>query len=247
MKRVTTTIFLLFLVIQNFAQKDSVENLFAYRITDYMVKLNDSVTIVQVNLPEALPVKISNSQLGILKHRYDNEELDTNLVGWGRCHLIKGNFYYFAIHKYHDEEPKLGDLLYTKCKTPAHFNSLLFDINRHAISLTTVTEDQFCHVSDIFELNDKKEKIILDSMVNDINYTGKMMKEQMDGQNQLVTGGLFNGKKLFDAMESASVSELKEFLKYIVARPEKYAGNVWKLSEIFATWVVSKSPQVIEK
>ena len=84
-------------------------------------------------------------------------------------------------------------------------------------------------------------------MVHDINYTGKMMKEQMDGQNQLVVGGLFNGKKLFDAMESTSVFELKEFLKYLVARPEKYAGNAWKLSEIFATWAVSKSPQVIEK
>jgi len=56
---------------------------------------------------------------------------------------------------------------------------------------------------------------------------------------------LFDGKKIFEAMETTTRKELEEFLKYVIARPVKYAGNTWKLSEIFATWVVSKSPQVI--
>ncbi len=245
MKKIATSILVLFFFINGFSQKDSVEVLFAYRITNYTVKLNDSVTIVQVNKPGSLPVSINDNQMGILKHRYEIGNLDTNLIGWGRCNLIKGDYYYFSIRKYSNEEPGEGDLLYTKCKTLPFYKSLLFDINSHSISLTTVYEDQFYHAADLFQLNAQKEKVLLDSMVADIRFTGTAMKKQMPDQNQLVKGGLFDGKKIFEAMEATSRKELEEFLKYVIARPVKYAGNTWKLSEIFATWVTSKSPQVI--
>ena len=244
MKRTTTTLAILFCFLNCFSQKDSVEVLFAYRITDYTVALNDSVTIVQVNLPDAWPVSIRDKQMAILKHRYENGSIDTTVVGWGRCNLIKSNYYYFTIHKYGVQEPKQGDLLYTKCKTLLYYKSLLFDVSTHAINLTTVYEDQFYHAAELFQLNAQKEKILLDSMVADIRFTGTEMKKQMPGQNQLVVGGLFDGKKIFEAMETTSRKELEEFLKYMVARPVKYAGNTWKLSEIFATWVINKSPQV---
>ena len=245
MKKIATSIVVLFLFISGYSQKDSVEVLMAYRITDYTVKLNDSVTLVQINLPDALPISINEKQIGILKHRYESGELDTTLIGWGRCNLIKGNYYYFSIHKYSDEEPGQGDLLYTKCKTLPYYKSLLFDINRHAINLTAVYENQFYHSAEIFELNQQKEKVLLDSMIADIRFTGSAMKKQMPEQNQLVKGGLFDGKKLFEAMETTRRNELEEFLKYIVARPGKYAGNTWKLSEIFATWMINKTPQAI--
>ena len=245
MKKATTNIFVLFFFLSSFSQKDSVEVLFAFRITDYQVKLNDSVTVVQINLPDAIPLSIYDKQLGIVKHRYMNGTLDTSLIGWGRCHLIKGNYYYFAINKYHADEPEQGDLLYTKCKTPVYYKSLLFDINRHAVSLITVDDNQFYHVADLFQLNQQKEKALLDSMVADIRFTGAIMKKQMPEQNQLIEGGLFNRKKLFDAMQITTKNELEEFLKYMVARPERYAGNTWKLSEIYATWMINKTPQVI--
>jgi len=245
MKKIATSIVVLFLFFNGYSQKDSVEVLFAYRITDYTVKLNDSVTIVQITLQDALPVSIKDKAIGILKHRYESGNIDTNLIGWGRCNLIKGDYYYFTIHKYSSEEPEQGDLLYTKCKTLPYYKSLLFDINTHAINLTTVYEDQFYHASELFQLNAQKEKALLDSMVADIRLTGTEMKKQMPGQNQLVKGGLFDGKKIFEAMETTSRKELEEFLKYVIARPVNYAGNTWKLSEIFATWAINKSPQVI--
>jgi len=244
MKKIATSILVLFFFLNGYSQKDSVEVLFAYRITDYTVKLNDSVTVVQVNLPGSLPVSIGDKQIGILKHRYENGKLDTNLIGWGKCHLIKGDYYYFSIRKYHDEEPKQGDLIYTKCKTPVYYKSLLFDINRHAINLTDVYENQFYHAADVFSLDQSKEKAILDSMVADIRFTGKTFKEQDASMNQLVAGGMFDGKKVLDVMMSTTTKELVEFLKYMVARPQNYAGNTWKISETYATWIVSKAPQV---
>lgn len=248
MKKATSSFFFLLLFLHGISQKDSAEVLFAFRITDYTVQLNDSITLVQVILPEVLPVSVKNNQIGILKHRYkSNTESDTSLIGWGRCELIKSNYYYFSIHKYHNVEPVQGDLLYTKCKTPVYYQSPLYDLNRHGISLTKVDETQFCHSIDLFSLNPQKENALLDSMIADLRFTGKAMKGQMPEQNQLIKGGLYDGKKLFDAMAQAERKELEEFLKYIIARPANYAGNVWKLSEIYATWMINKTPQVIEK
>jgi hypothetical protein len=43
-----------------------------------------------------------------------------------------------------------------------------------------------------------------------------------------------------------TVADVKTFLKYVAARPTKYAGKPWKISEIFATRVVTGAPTVIE-
>ena len=136
--------------------------------------------------------------------------------------------------------------VYTNCKAKPYYKSSLFDLMRHAIEITDVYENPFYHSMDIFSLSSQKEKAILDSMVADIRFTGAAMKKQIPDQNQLVAGGLFDGKKLFDAMEITTTKELEEFLKYMVARPQNYAGNTWKLSEVYATWIASNSPQVIQ-
>ena len=237
---------LLFSSLFSFSQTDSVEAMFAFRITDYTVKLNDSVTVVQVALPDASPVSIKQGQIAVLKHRFERgSPYDTSMIGWGRCSLIKSNYYYFAVHKYHDEEPVQGNLLYTKCKAPAKYVGLLFNIGRHAISLTKVDESQFYYSMDIFlEITLEKEKQILDSMVADIQFTGKAMLEQSPQMNKNVKGGIYDGKKLFTAMQEIKRSELEEFLKYMIARSSKYAGNVWKISEVFATWMINETPTV---
>ena len=47
-------------------------------------------------------------------------------------------------------------------------------------------------------------------------------------------------------MQAVTVPEVENFLKYIAARPAKYAGNTWKFSEIMATWMDAGAPTVIE-
>jgi hypothetical protein len=73
------------------------------------------------------------------------------------------------------------------------------------------------------------------------------MINQNDGQDQLISGGIYDGKKIFAAMQAISRSDVQKFLKYMTARPKKYAGNVWKISELFATWMINKTPVVIEE
>lgn len=81
-------------------------------------------------------------------------------------------------------------------------------------------------------------------LIGDIRFTGSAMREQMEDRE--VTEGFFKGKTLFDVMEQVSKPELQSFLRYVGARPLKYMGNTWKISEIFATWVDHGSPHTLD-
>lgn len=229
------------------AQVDTMEKIIAYKITDYMQQLNDTTTLVQVMLPDAWPAPIQDKQLGLLKHRYQQGvTLDTASVGWGRCHLIKGDYCYFALHLYKNQTPTAGDLLYSKTKVPVAYDGLLLSVMSHAIDFTDVGGTPFLRGQYIFTIDKNAETVLLDSMVSDIRYTGKAMLEQMPDQNQLIDDGIYKGQKLFTAMQAATRSQLIDFLTYIKARPTKYAGHDWKISEVFATWMVSGTPRVVE-
>jgi hypothetical protein len=247
MRRITVFIAVLFCCKSLMAQPITTEKFLAFKITGYIQKLNDSITLVQLLKPADCPVTIAEKQLGVLKHCFkQGVELDTAMIGWGRCQLIKGDYYYFAIHLYKNQHVEEGDLLYTKLTTQIMHNGRLLDVMKHAIELTRVTDEKFLSPNDIFTVTKQKEQAVLDSMIADIHYTGSVMQQQMPDQNQLIKGGLYDGKKLFDAMQSATRTELEQFLNYIIARPTKYAGHSWKISEIFATWMVSETPRVVE-
>ena len=228
---------------RSFGQTDTVEQFFAFRITDYTVKLNDTVTVVQVNMPDAFPLLITNEQLGVLKPLFRaGEQYDTSLIGWGKCHLIKSNYYYFAIHHEKDKQPQQGDLLYARLKIPCAYNGLLFKAGSHSIDLTGINENQFFDDTEMFSMSRLREAEILDSMVKDIRNTGKIMSSQMPEKNMDIKGGLYRNKKLFTAMQQVRRVELEEFLKYIISKPGRYAGNAWKISDIYATWMVNNTP-----
>lgn len=230
------------------AQTDSIKMAHAFAITDYMQPLNDSMTVVQVQLPDASPVHIPEKLMGVLKHRYENgTPLDTGMIGYGRCQLVKGDYYYFALKLQKGQRPAAGDLLYAVVKLKAAYKSMLLQLAAHQIQLLQVDETPAYRMYEIYGLKGAEaEHVILDSLVADIRYTGREMLKQSPGANQQIEGGLFDGKKLFDAMQAVTRIQLIEFLKYIIARPGKYAGHHWKVSEIFATWMVSKTPQVVE-
>lgn len=68
----------------------------AFPITDYMVDLNDSIKLVQLQLPDG--ISIPEKKVGLLKGMYRDKRSDTITIGAGRCQLIKGDYYYFAIN-----------------------------------------------------------------------------------------------------------------------------------------------------
>ena len=232
---------------QLLAQKDSVEKIFAFKITDYIKVLTDSSSAVQVFKPAVLPVAISDKQLGVLYHAYKSgTKLDTAMIGWGRCNLIKGAYYYFGIRLKKDQQPSEGDIIYVRAKVAYVYDGLLLDVMNHAVQFTNVYGDYFMNSNAIFTNTKKDELAVLDSMLNDIQFTGNAMLQQMPEQNQDIKTGIYTGKKLFVAMQAVKRNELELFLKYITARPKNYAGNTWKISETFATWMAGGTPTVVE-
>ncbi len=228
------------------AQTDSVDKVFAFKITDYMKPLNDSSTVVQVLKPASVPVNIRMKQLATLYHCYKaGSNLDTAMIGWGRCQLIKGEYYYFAINLNKNQRPAEGDLIYMMLKLPYVYDGLLLNIMNRAMQFTNVYGDPFMNSDAIFTNTKKDELIVLDSMVNDIRFTGGAMLQRTPEQNVMIKGGIYNGKKLLEAMQTVKREELELFFKYINARPKNYAGNTWKITEIFATWMNSSTPRPV--
>jgi hypothetical protein len=229
------------------AQKDSADKVYAFKITGYIKAQNDSIAIVQVLKPASLPVAILDKQLAVLNHCYKSgTRLDTAMIGWGRCNLIKGEYYYFGIRLKKLQQASEGDLLYAKVKVPYVYDGLLLDVMNHAIGFTNVFGGNMVSANSVFTNTKVDELRLLDSMVRDIRFTGSEMLKQMPDYNKEIKGGIYSGKKLFDAMQAVTRNELELFLKYMIARPKNYAGNSWKISEIFATWMDGATPTVVE-
>jgi hypothetical protein len=233
------------LVVLSFAQKNDDKDVFAFTITNYMQSPNDSITIVQIQMPDGF--KIDEKQMGLLKRNYSNNKEDTARIGYGRCNLIKGDYYYFGLKLDNKiNKPQPNDLIYTWLKYDAKQKGIIYGLTKNAIYLSNIYDSIFYNFSSALWMNEQSEKALLSGLANDIKFTGKAMLEQMPQQNQVIKGGIFNGKKLFEAMQLTTTEDVVKFLKYINVRPRNYAGNTWKISEIFATWITSESPTVIE-
>ncbi len=226
------------------AQQGNEFKIFAFPITEYVVNAGDSIIVVQIIPGDG--IEIPKDKMGLI--RSVRTETDTSIIlGQGRCSLIKGDYYYYGIKQAKGSRlPKAGDLLYTFIQAPDLYEGLLYAVAKHSITLRKVREGDFYNMNDILWMDEAKEKTLIDSLVADIHYTGKAMYIQNDKQDQVVKGGRFGGKKLFATMEIITAKDVADFLKYVAAKPRIYGGDNWKISEIFATWMISKTPTVIE-
>jgi len=227
------------------AQKENVQ-IMALPITDYITKLNDSIQIVQILLPDGLSVK--DKAVGLLKPKRKSTDADSINIGYGKCNLIKGDYYYFTINvDKRSRLPREGDLLYIYIDLPGVYTGILFKAARHAITFSKIDDTPLLELTDVRLMSDKKrEDELIDSFVEEIKFTAKTMMTQNDNQDINIESGPYKGKKMFATMLEVKPNDIIDFLKYIDARPTLYAGYNWKFSEIFATWVSAGAPKVIE-
>ena len=45
-------------------------------------------------------------------------------------------------------------------------------------------------------------------------------------------------------MKTITKKDMTDFLDYVIAFPQKYSGNDWKIAEVFATWMDGGAPTV---
>jgi hypothetical protein len=238
---------LFFIPISSYAQQDSSKWLRAFPITDYMVALNDSVKVVQLEMPDG--PTIQDKQLGLIWGVFSTSKDDVVNKGYGKCHLIKGNYYYFAIgNNKSGHQLKKGDLLYTFLDKTGIYYGQLPQLSGHFIRLQNVHGDPFYDRYTIFgNWTESLERSMIDSMVKDIRFTGNYFLENDPSINKQIESGDFKGGYLLEIMQECKPAYIRDFFDYILARPRLYAGKEWKLSEIFATWLTNNAPKVIKE
>lgn len=229
-----------------FTQADTSKWLRAFPITDYIVELTDSSKVVQVQLPDGH--SIQEKQLGLVWGVYNGSKEEAVEKGYGKCHLIKGDYYYFTISNNKSGLPlKKGDLLYVLTEKPDIFAGLIPQIAAHFIRLQDVYETSFFDRYNIFGYWDETmEKQLIDSMVADIRFTGDYFIENNPSIDKPINSGDYKGKNTLYVMAGCQPEDLAKFLDYIIARPRLYAGRDWKVSEVFATWLSEGAPTVIK-
>ncbi len=237
-----------FFVIKTQAQVDTAGKwLRAFPITDYIVDLNDSVKLVQIELPDGLLIK--DRQLGLMQGVYENRPYDTARKGYGRCHLIKGNYYYFAIGNNTSSFPlKGGDLLYTFMDKTAIYYGLIPQLASHFITFQDVYGDRLFDRYFVFlNWTKKEEEELIDKLVDDIQFTGNYFMENDSSMNIEIKKGPYAGKRVLQVMTQCRPEDVKNFIQYILVRPRLYAGKEWKIAEVFATWVSEGAPVPVKE
>ena len=226
--------------------QDTTQVVRAFPITDYMVDLNDSIKLVQLQLPDG--ISIPEKKLGVLKGMYRDKRSDTITIGVGRCQLIKGDYYYFAInYKKSGTQPRAGDLIYMMLdRTPA-YQGLVVRLAAHFIGLQDVYEKRLYDRYTVFyNWTRPDEEALLDSLVADIRFTADYFLKNEPSMNVPIKSGPREGKMLFNTMITCTRQDVIDFLEYMIARPILYAGHEWKGSEVFATWLVEGGPTVVK-
>ena len=245
MKKLFSTLLLL-LCLFVFSQTEEKQWVRAFPITDYTVDINDSVKLVQIQIPENI---VKEKQIGVLKGIYRDNLSDTLEIGAGKCYLIKGEYHYFAInYKKSKKIPKAGDLLFTIVeKMPVYKNDIV-NLALLYIGLKDVDDQSFYDRTTVFSNWTKEDEAkILDLMIKDIQYTGAYFLKNNPEIDQNIITGKHKGKKILNTMILCKKQDVVDFLKYMTIKPKLYYGNEWKLSEVFATWLAAGAPTIIQE
>lgn len=239
-------LFCAFFSVKCFAQPDTAKWIRAFPITGYMVDINDSIKLVQIQLPDG--VAIPEKQVGLLKGIFRDKHSDTITLGMGRCNLVKGDYYYFTINiKKSGGTPREGDLLFTFVKRTPVYEGQVIKLASYYISLQNVYEKSLFDRHSVFSYWQKSDEAsLIDSMVADIHFTGNYFLENNPAMNIKIKGGRYDGKMVLNTMIIAARKDVTDFLDYIIARPNFYEGKEWKISEIFATWMSEGAPTVMK-
>jgi hypothetical protein len=206
---------------------------------------NISTEGVDVKLATPAGIILHVNQTFLCKGKYISEDADTATIGVGHVIKLEENFIQCSIKNPKLDRPvKQGDICYFMIDKPKGRDDIFFILARLSINFKSVLDTIIFDAPSSLTIwdNGKTNKLIA-SLLEDIHFTAGQMILQEDNQQQLISGGDFDGKLLFNAMKEATESDLLHFLRYICVRPTKYTGNIWSISEVFATWMTNKTPQ----
>ena len=136
-----------------------------------------------------------------------------------------------------------GDLLNVQLTGKEGYQGIFYDMLTYSIFFNDQNELLINDYSNVFYSDSEEmEQDYLDEMSEDIRSLGLYLVDQMDDQD--IESGLFDGQTMLTAMQETNSRDVLSFLRYVNARPAKYLGKTWKISETYATWMTGGSPLV---
>ncbi len=255
MKKIVVFLAVIIFQFLNGQEKKWDQLLVAFPITDYIID-SDGVILVQIHVTDENVKKIiKEGQLAVLEPL--GNVFNENTKGYYKCALIKGDYFYFGCSKNDKKsffkDPTEKDLLYLFVDKPKNYyldGIVYFSLVMNSIKLFNIYDEPlYNHQELITKLTIEKEKEILKKCVEDIQLTAQLMEKEESGmeQNILIDEGPYKGIRLFDAMKKAKEKDVQDFFSYIKVRPQKYAGNEYRISEIYATWIAAGCPVPVKK
>jgi hypothetical protein len=189
-------------------------------------------------------VKLIANQTFLLQSAWHKAGDSIVIIGEGTVNIINDTTVEMNSIVYDGKKIQKGDMamFLVPIEKPLK-DTLFFKMARLDIILKTVEDSSFYDRNKMLENSAEygTEKL-LEAMVKDIRYTGMEMKAQKNSQDMEITSGIYKGQRLFDMMQKTKTADLQKFLLYVYARPDKYKAHEWKVSEIFATWVINGTP-----
>lgn len=220
-----------------------------YNLSDYLSFTKARAVVLK---------KVNHSYEVISTHPFErnappNQEYDSLAdISWF-VYLTGRNdkFYNYYLQSLEGDEYKVMLCLFIELPDEQLQNELYFNLYQKGLRFTTTQGGQnlIDFYYNIYEFRKPwTQNQIMSDLLEDINMVGNSMIEQKDSQNMLLTGNdnPYAGRMLYDVMSIAMEEDVIEFLKYVNARPYIYMGQPYKISEVFATWLASGAPRVIE-
>lgn len=196
------------------------------------------------NIPAAITLK--PGQTFLLQSAWHKEGDSVVNIGAGTVRTLHDTYAELIATLYPGKKAKKGDMamFLVPLALPGN-DTLFFKLARYDISFSTV-EDSLFYDRNTMLLNPYAYPAarLLEAMAKDIRFTGKVMATQSDSQAMEITNGKYKGQQLFAMMQKVHAGDVLQFVNYVYARPDKYKAHIWKVSEIFATWVINGAPVV---
>ena len=136
---------------------------------------------------------------------------------------------------------QLGDLVQMPIIIPNEPNTLAFDLFRFRINFLNSYADKLFDCEEWETYYAETETALIQTLADEVRYYGGEMRGKMP--SQVLQNGRYKDMDMFDAMVRTSAVDMRSFLSFIRSYPAHYAGQEWKIAEVYATWLTHDTPE----
>jgi len=210
--------------------------------TDVYFNITEKITENEVLIPYGKAFDFAKSE-GLVFRKY-SKNTPQKLIGTAEIKELRETETLLELNLKEDSRVKEGDLVLLLVNNvyDSEMESVSFYLGKENILLLDIYDEPFYQMEDaLINKEGKEQDVFFNLMTRDVKFTGEAMQAQMEDQK--IVGGIYEGQMLFEMMQNISWEDLNLFFHFIKDNPIKYRGNAWKISEIFATWVISETPR----